>query len=158
MERRNFLRAALLSAAGMSILQSCEDPLPYCERERVGTVSVKNSTGYNIWTDVTWGNVTENSERLVYNGNTSQYDNIPAGSIEIWVSFDGSDWYYEYENLSACEDMTFTWYLDARKSADTNECRFAMVGSDGNYIEAKKGANHPRKQKTWETMRYKTNQ
>ena len=106
-------------------LTSCEPPeppRPQCEIDNVGTVTVKNSTGYNIWTDVTWGNVVENYEKLLYNGNSYKYSNIPAGSIEIWVSFDGNDWYYEYESLSACEDMTFTWYLNSRKSA--NGCPF----------------------------------
>ena len=115
--------AALM--AGVFIMQSCEKepPRPQCEIDNVGTVTVKNSTGYNILTDVTWGNVVENYEKLLYNGNSYKYSQIPAGSIEIWVSFDGSDWYYEYESLSACEDMTFTWYLDARKSTG---CPFVL--------------------------------
>jgi len=100
------------------IIQSCETepPVPPCERDRVGTVTVKNSTGYNIWTDVTWGNVIENYEKLLYNGNSYKYNNIPAGSIEIWASFDGDDWYYNYESLSSCEDLTYTWYLSNAKS------------------------------------------
>jgi len=104
---------------GIFAFQSCEKepPIPACERDRVGTVTVKNSTGYNIWTDVTWGNVVENYEKLLYNGNSYKYNQIPAGSIEIWVSFDGQDWSYNYESLSSCEDMTYTWYLSSRKSA-----------------------------------------
>jgi len=119
--------------AGVFIMQSCEKepPRPQCEIDNVGTVTVKNSTGYNIWTDVTWGNVVENYEKLLYNGNSYKYSQIPAGSIEIWVSFDGSDWYYEYENLSACEDMTFTWYLSARKSTGPP---FVLYGPDGKEI------------------------
>ena len=123
--------------AGVFIMESCEkpDPRPACEIENIGTVTVKNSTGYNVWVDVTWGNVVENYEKLLYNGNSYKYSQIPAGSIEIWVSFDGQDWYYEYENLSACEDMTFTWYLNARKSA--NGCPFVMYGPDGKEITPK---------------------
>jgi len=113
-----FVFALSFLLTGVATFTGCEvePPVPPCERDNVGTVTVKNSTGYKIWTDVTWGNVTENYEKLLYNGNSYKYSNIPAGSIEIWASFDGNDWYYDYENLSACEDLTFTWYLSARKS------------------------------------------
>lgn len=115
------------------VIQSCEtEPIvPACERDRVGTVTVKNSTGYNVWVDVTWGDVVENYEKLLYNGNTYKYNSIPAGSIEIWVSFDGNDWYYEYESLSSCEDMTYTWYLTSNKSTG---CPFVGYGPDGEKI------------------------
>jgi len=108
----------LVLMMGIFIMQSCETepPRPQCEIDNVGTVTVKNSTGYNVWVDVTWGNVTENYEKLLYNGNSYKYNQIPAGSIEIWVSFDGNDWAYNYVSLSACEDLTYTWYLSARKS------------------------------------------
>jgi len=117
--------ALALAFIGAIVITSCvkEPPRPQCEIDNVGTVTVKNSTGYNVWVDVTWGNVVENYEKLLYNNNTYKYTNIPAGSIEIWVSFDGNDWYYEYENLSACENMTYTWYLSARKSTG---CPFVL--------------------------------
>lgn len=114
-----------------------EDPIPTCERDKVGTVTVKNSTGYNVYVDVTWGNVVENYEKRVNNGSSTKYTNVPAaghpqsngGTIEIWVSFDGADWYFNYENLVPCEDMTYTWYLNARKSA--NDSQFVVIDSNG---------------------------
>ena len=108
----------VLAVLGLTTFTSCEiePPTPACESENFGWVTVKNSTGHNCWVDVTWGSVVENYEKLLYNGNSHKYNNIPAGGIEIWISFDGNDWYYEYENLSACEDMNYTWYLNARKS------------------------------------------
>jgi len=119
----------------MGVMFSCEkeDPIPYCEEHNVGTVEVKNSTGYNIWTDVTWGDVIVNYETRVSNGGSYTYNDIPAGRIEIWISFNGSDWYFEYESLSACEEMTFTWYLDtgARKSAGSP---FVLDIGDGNLV------------------------
>jgi len=112
--------ALALAFIGAIIITSCEKKpiIPPCERDNVGTVTVKNSTGYNVWVDVTWGNVVENYEKLLYNNNTYKYSNIPAGRIEIWITFDNNDWYYEYENLSACQDMTYTWYLSGKKSTD----------------------------------------
>lgn len=137
----------LLTLATLFIVASCETepPIPYCEEHNVGTTTVKNSTGYNIWTDVTWGNVVENYEKLLYNGNSYKYSDVPAGTIEIWVSFDGSDWYYEYENLSACEDLTYTWYLSSRKSTGLP---FELM-INGQTLKAKKGCDHPTKTKVW---------
>jgi len=125
--------ALALAFIGAIVISSCEKepPRPQCEIDNVGTVKVVNSTGYNVWVDVTWGNVVENYEKLLYNNNTYKYTNIPAGSIEIWVSFDGNDWYYEYENLSACEDMTYTWYLSSSKST---ACPFYTYAPNGEKV------------------------
>lgn len=123
--------AVLVLLIGFTLGCETEPPRPQCEIDNVGTVTVKNATGYNVWVDVTWGNITENYEKLLNNGNSYKYTKVPAGGIEIWVSFDGNDWYYEYESLSACEDMTFTWYLNARKSTG---CPFIGYGPDGEEI------------------------
>lgn len=119
---RKILVTLVIGLFTLFVFNSCEKPpppKPQCEIDNVGTVTVKNSTGYNAWVDVTWGNVIENYEKLVYNGGSYKYTQIPAGSIEIWISFDKDDWFFEYESLSACEDMTFTWYLNARKSTES---------------------------------------
>jgi hypothetical protein len=102
-----------------------------CEKE-IGTVTVLNETGYEIWTDVTWGDVVENYEKRLSDGASYKYNDIPAGSIEVWISFDGSDWYYEYENLSIGEDMLYTWYLSARKAA--NGCPFVLILPNGQHV------------------------
>ena len=116
-----------------------EDPIPPCEANKVGTVTVVNSTGLIIWTDVTWGDVAKNYEKRLSVGSSYEYSNVPAsghpesngGTIEIWVSLDGQEWYYEYENLVPCEDMTFTWYLNARKSTG---CPFVLVLPNGDHV------------------------
>ena len=100
---------------------SCTKPIPPkpdCELNNYGSVTVKNETGLNIWVDVTWGNVVENYEKLLYNGNSYKYNKIPAGSIEIWYTYTGNDWYYNVEYLDACEDMTYRWYRSG-KGADS---------------------------------------
>jgi len=115
---------------------SCEEPeppRPDCEINSYGSVTVKNSTGYNVWVDVTWGSISENYEKLLYNGNSYKYTHVRAGSIECWITFNGTDWSYNYENLGACEDMTYTWYLSGKKSA--GECPFILMLPDGTSVE-----------------------
>jgi len=102
---------AILAIAFTAFLFSCQEKIviPDCEKNHYGTVTVVNKTGYNAWVDVTWGNVVENYEKLLYNNGSYKYNDIPSGSIEIWIKI--SNWEFNYENLSDCEDMTYTWYL-----------------------------------------------
>lgn len=140
--------AVLIMPALLTI--SCETtPVrDQCEIDNVGTTKVVNSTGYSIWTDVTWGNYTTNYEKFLKNGGSYKYLDVPAGSIEIWVSFDGDDWYYNYENLSACENLTYTWYLNSYKS--TGYPIDLII--DGKSLEAHRGCDHPSKSKVWDYM------
>jgi len=77
--------------------------------------------------------MSENYEKLLYNGNSYKYTRVQAGSIECWVSFDGYDWAYNYESLSSCEDLTYTWYLTGKKSA--NGCPFVLDIGNGELVE-----------------------
>ena len=125
--------ALALAFIGAIVISSCEKepPIPACERDHVGTVTAKNSTGYNIWVDVTWGDVVENYEKLLYNGNSYKYTQIPAsghpesygGKIEYWASSDRDSWVWDIDYLSPCEDMTVTWYPASRKSTG---CPFVL--------------------------------
>jgi len=127
--------ALVLAFIGTIFILSCEPPeppRPDCEINNYGSVTVKNSTGYNIWVDVTWGNVIENYEKLLYNSNSYKYTHVPAGSIEIWVTFDGTDWSFNYENLSSCEDLKYTWYLSNKKSA--GDCPFILDVGNGEMV------------------------
>lgn len=127
----------LILMLGVFCIQSCENepPIPACERDKVGTVDVINSTGYRIKTDVTWGSVTNNNEMWLNNRASYLYRDIPAGGIEIWIKFDGGSWAYDYENLSVCENLKFTWYLDARKSV--NDCPFLLDIGNGQLVKPK---------------------
>ena len=136
---RKVFTSWLILVMSIIIIQSCvkEPPLPQCEIDNVGTVTVKNSTGYNVWVDVTWGSYATNYEKLLYDNSSYKYSNVPAGNIECWATLDNVNWYYEYENLSVCEDMTYTWYLTNKKSA--NDCPFVIDIGDGNlYVPIKK--------------------
>ena len=85
-----------------------------------------------MWVDVTWGSYDTNYEKLLYKNGSYKYNKVRAGSIECWVTFDGDDWYYEYESLSACEDMTYTWYLTNKKSTG---CPFILDIGNGVFVE-----------------------
>ena len=134
MKRIRFI-AVLVLLIGFALSCEVEPPIPPCERDNVGTVTVENRTGRNIWTDVTWGNVVENYEKLLYVGGSYQYNNIPASTrLEIWISLDGYDWYWYQERVITilpCEDMTFTWKSAYRKST---ACPFVLVLPNGEEI------------------------
>ena len=112
---------------------SCEEELPIipdCEMNKTGTVNVINKTGYPIYTDITWGVIVTNDEKFLVNKNSFKYEDIPSGSIEIWIKYDGKNWRWSGEHLSTCEDMTYTWYLVKDKPDD--DLPFALDVGNGN--------------------------
>jgi len=124
----------LLLVVGLLVI-GCEDPpppVPYCEQNNIGTVTVKNETGYTIYTDVTWGSYDTNYEKMLYDNGSYKYTKVPAGSIEIWITFDGDDWSWNRENVSACEDMTYRWYIATKKA--TNGCPFIIDIGNGELV------------------------
>lgn len=101
---------------------SCEKPpppKPDCEINNYGNVEILNSTGYDMWVDVTWGDIIENDERNVRKNYSTTYNKIPAGTIKIWGSFDRNNWTPKSVYLTSCENMTFTWNLSSQKSTET---------------------------------------
>jgi len=106
-----------------------EDPVPPCEANKTGSVLVENDTGYKGEFDVTWGDIVENYEKTLYDGDSYEYTNIPAtghpesygGKIELWVRLTPgggawTDWVFNVEYLSPCEEMEYRWYLSNSKS------------------------------------------
>ena len=105
---------------GALIFSSCEkeEPLPDCLRYNYGQVTVENLTGWDLFVDVTWGNIEEYDTRLLYHGRSTTYHEIPAGIIDVWGSYDEYEWSWQEERLASCEDMVFTWYADGKKSTE----------------------------------------
>ncbi len=128
LKKVSFLNYALfigIMFLGMTIsLQSC--------KKEEGTVTVKNETGWTIWTDVTWADFVENYEKRLSDGSSYKYDPVPAGTIEIWIRFDDTDWSYNTEHLGIDEDMLYTWYLSRKKAA--NGCPFVLELPDGRRV------------------------
>ena len=67
---RKYLLQFALVLALLSVAVSCkkEPPIPYCEIEHVGIVTVENLTGYPADVDVTWDDIEINYEAFLYDG------------------------------------------------------------------------------------------
>ena len=138
MKRRKTFSLLLVFALFFGVLAfftSCEDPIPPrpdCEINQYGSVIVKNATGYLVTVDVTWGSISTNYEKMLYNNDSYKYSHVPAGGIEIWISFGDNDWAWNNEYLSACEDMTYTWYLSGKKGI--GESPFVLDIGNGELV------------------------
>lgn len=123
--KKMLLKFALaLAFIGAIITFSCEEPKPDCEIYDYGTVIVKNETGFKAEVDVTWGSYDTNDERIVYNGSSTTYREVPAGKIYMWVSIytsgGWSGWLTpETEYLSSCYELTYRWYNSNAKSTNS---------------------------------------
>ena len=114
------------------IISSCEEPpppIPDCEKYGYGEVTVKNNTGYQIKVDVTYTSTGVNYEKWLNNGGSYTYE-MDEGKVYIWASFDGNDWVYETYYLDACENLTYTWYLNKKKGT-----QLLFVNSKGEVFE-----------------------
>jgi hypothetical protein len=119
--------ALLVIAAGL-FLYSCEEiiTLEPCERDNTGTFIVLNTTGYTVTVDID-----DTSERTLRNGGQTTYYDIVAGSHRMYINL-GDGWQYNTQHLSACETVTYTWYLTNSKSTDNLRLD---VSIDGVVIE-----------------------
>jgi len=124
--------AAVLVIFGSAIMFSCEEPpppIPDCEKYGYGEVTVKNNTGYQIKVDVTYTSTGVNYEKWLNNGGSYIYE-MDEGKVYIWASFDGNDWVYETYYLDACENLTYTWYLNKKKGT-----QLLFVNNKGEVFE-----------------------
>lgn len=122
---------------------SCEEPIPDCERYGYGEVTVKNETGYKIEVDVTWGDMDINSERILLNNGSTTYSRVNAGMIYLWVDtyVDAygytpfwTGWEYNTEYLSSCEDLTYRWYTSYGKKSTIPSLTLDVI-KDGKIIQ-----------------------
>ena len=121
------------------LIPSCHDdpPLPDCELYNYGWVLVENETGYDGLVDVTEGEAEENYEVFLHSGESYEYAEVLPGPITIWITLDLQEWYFEYEDLSTCEDLTFTWYLEAKKSSKLVPIGVFYDGNQSITVEGK---------------------
>jgi len=127
----------LLILAAILVFTNCKkDPIPACKLENYGWITVVNMTTYDADVDITWNSDDENFVVFLRHGEEFLYDEVPARTVKIWITLNGEDWYYEYETLSPCEDMEFTWYLEAKKSTG---CPVALDIGTGELITPVRG-------------------
>lgn len=106
-----------------------------CEVKNYGKVIVKNKTGYEICVDVTEGSSDYNNEKWISSGSQTTYNEIDAGTITVWASYDGSNWSKEKHSLSSCEEYTYTWY---EGQSSTEQESLALKSEVGNYVIGEK--------------------
>jgi len=114
MKRKLFFTSLLALFFGVALfLSSCEDPPPYCEVNNVGDITIVNQTGFWFYFALD-----DYSDFRLNDGASKTYYDEPAGTHYFYIYDDfTSTWYYETEHLSSCEDLTFTWYLNKKKSS-----------------------------------------
>jgi hypothetical protein len=82
-----------------------------CERDNTGTVRVINNfpgvITVDVWSDFLPGDGFM-GERTLGIGMSATYNNVPAGSIEIWETDAYTDWGYWDEYCSQCQTLEFT--------------------------------------------------
>jgi len=102
-----------------TIFTSCEpvETRKDCEINSYGEMTIRNSTGFRGYVDCTYTRNGVNYEAYVNSGSSHKYQ-MDAGSVYVWFSFNGNDWVYDTEYLSSCENTTYTWYYDKKKSTD----------------------------------------
>jgi len=126
---------AFIVAIAISFMGCEEEPdKKDCEVKNYGKVIVKNKTGYDICVDVTEGSSDYNNEKWISPGSQTTYNEIDAGTIKVWASYDGDSWSKERHNLSSCEEFTYTWY---EGQSSTQQESLALKQAIGNYVVGK---------------------
>ncbi len=118
MKKLRFLSIIVSLLLGV-FLTSCEEVVPYeepCVKNNTGTFIVQNTTGYVVYVDVD-----DIAERRLSNGGQTTYSNVPAGSHRMYIDL-GNGWQYKTQYLKACETLTYTWYLQNKKSTEPLLC------------------------------------
>ena len=127
MNRRYLLTSLLALFFGAALLlNSCEDPIPDCERYSYGDITIRNQTGFSLYFALD-----DYNDFLLYNGSSKTYYDEPSGTHYFYV-YDGYEWWYDTEYLSACEDLTFTWYLNKKKSTESKF--YAEISRNGEIV------------------------
>jgi len=103
---------------GLFLFNSCEEviTLEPCEKNNTGTFIILNTVGWTVTVDVD-----DIDERTLRHGGQTTYSNIVAGSHRMYINL-GDGWQYKTQSLQACESLTYTWYLQNKKSTGNQLC------------------------------------
>jgi len=114
MKRLSFIKIILVSLFIMIFLgvSQCGKKEP-CDENNVGSVKIYNNLGITITVDIWSASIPGDGflgERTISDGSSTLYDNVPAGSIEIWEEDANSPWGYWTESVNECETIEFEIY------------------------------------------------
>ena len=119
MKKSNFLKSIMfIMAMAFTFLtfNSCEDPVPACEKNNTGSMRVVNGSAYymtvDVWDDYLGGFL---GERGLNPYSSTTYSNVHAGSCEVWEVDQFSDWGYWDSSVPQCGTQEFT--INIYKSA-----------------------------------------
>jgi len=107
---RNLLAPAILIMIAASV--SCKKA-PACEQDNTGYVKIHNNAGVIIKVKIYSATYPGNgflAERTVDTGQSSTYDKVPAGPIEIWEDDINSPWGYWDTTAVVCDTLEFNVY------------------------------------------------
>jgi hypothetical protein len=122
MKKLYFIKTILASLFIMIFLgaSQCGKKEP-CDENNVGSVKIYNNLGITIRVDIWSAYIPGDGflgERTISDGSSTLYDNVPAGSIEIWEEDANSAWGYWTESVSECETVEFEIYSVKKGEAD----------------------------------------
>jgi hypothetical protein len=107
---QNLLVPAILIMIAACV--SCKKT-PACEQDNTGFVKIQNNAGVEIKVKIYSANYPGNgflAERSVDTGQSSTYDKVPAGPIEIWEDDINSPWGYWDTIAVVCGTLEFNVY------------------------------------------------
>jgi len=117
MNRKSILNLLVMAVAIMLIsVVSCKKQ-PVCERDNTGFAKIYNNTGLTIKVKIYSSTYPGNGflqQRSVDIGQTTTYDNVPAGPIEIWEDDVNSPWGYWDTTQVVCDTLKFNIYPDRK--------------------------------------------
>ena len=98
---------------------SCTKPTPACETDKTGSVTIYNDfpgvITVDVWSDRYGGFF---GETVLGIGMSTVYNDVPAGSIQIWETDAYTDWGYWNAYVRQCENTDFTIYLGKKSLVD----------------------------------------
>jgi hypothetical protein len=103
-----FMAVAIMITAVMACKKQ-----PVCERDNTGFTKIYNNTGVTIKVKIysaTYPGDGFLAERSVDIGQTTAYDNVPSGPIEIWEDDVNSPWGYWATVQVVCDTLKFNIY------------------------------------------------
>jgi len=113
MNRKSILNLFIMMAFIMIMTVIACKKQPVCERDNTGFTKIYNNAGLTINVKIYSPTYPGNGflpERAVDIGQTTTYDNVPSGPVEIWEGDENSPWGYWDTTQVVCDTLKFNIY------------------------------------------------